>query len=753
MSHPRLRVLRDTVRLLMKAVWHPVVAVSTLLIAVVWVAAWHQIASERAAKLRESIHETARIAVLLEQNVARVAGELDRIIQFIRESNARNGYKGNWPALIENRFTVHDQVALVSIIDRNGILLSSTTMLHPKTRIDLSEREHFRYHTYSSADQLYISKPVLGRVSGKWTIQFTRRLDDANGQFDGVIVVSLDPALLAVMHGNLDLGNQGGFALLLPDNTVAAATGKFADSFNKILPRPEDGSTSMEYLSDGSTVHLQRQSDEIGAVAERPIRGYPLSVVVASRDTNDIATLRNRRAQYTFAIFLFSFMIMLGSLLIAHRLQNRDMQVGFLAKHDTLTGLANRSHFTDTLQAALNRPTNGRGCALHLLDLDGFKTINDTYGHPVGDRLLIAVAERLRRDVRASDVVARLGGDEFAVLQQDIADETQAQTLAKRLCDTISRPYELDATTMIVGASIGIETTLGAPLIAADLMARADLALYAAKADGRGTFRIYTQGMQEANQARATLERELRIAVEKSLFELHYQPIVTIDGGNIAGYEALVRWRHPQLGLVPPMQFIPLAETTGLMVPIGAWVLNKACSDMAKRPGQHKVAVNISPVQFRDAGLIDTIKSALATSGLHASRLEIEITESTLMHSNNLTIKTMEAISALGIKIAIDDFGTGYSSLSYLQKFPISCIKIDRSFVTSLAESNSGSSIIRAITRLADCLGMSTVAEGVETQAQFDQLTLLGCTEAQGYLFSAPKRAEEILPALLEFIC
>jgi diguanylate cyclase (GGDEF)-like protein len=734
-------------RKLSRVAKHPLVLISVVLVTVICLAAWHYTQSERAAREREDIHEAARISVLLENHVARTVGELDRIIQFIRQSRERSEFQSDWAGILKNKFTVHDQVALITIVDKNGMVVTSTSTNNVSTPVDLSDREHFKFHTYSDADLLFISKPVLGRVSGRWTIQFTRRINNSHGDFDGVIVVSLDPALLVAASDELNLGNKGGFAVLGSDGTVLAGFGVLQGSFGKRLER-EFAIAGSEYLSGGTVVHRMEGSDGTAILGQHEVKGMPLSVIVRIHDTHTRAMQVARIRKLAVLLLALSLIVVLGSALVAERLISQDFEVRYLARHDMLTGLANRAHFTSVLKTAFNNADEG--FALHLLDLDGFKYVNDTYGHPVGDKLLVEVGNRLKNSVRSTDIIARLGGDEFAVLQQGIASKERAQFLASRVCNALSFPFCIDGVNISIGTSVGIEVILEQPANSTpeEVMSRADLALYSAKAEGRGTSRFYSAGMQEAVNARLVLEHDLRRAVEENQFELHYQSIVTLDCRSVAGFEALVRWRHPSRGLVPPGEFIPLAESTGLMLPIGAWVLHKACEDMAQRPGNHKIAVNISPVQFKDPNLLDTIKSALEKSGLDPARLELEITESTLMQFNNLTRSVLSEIDRMGIKISMDDFGTGYSSLSYLQSFPISCIKIDRSFVNSLGTTTSGSGIVRAITSLAHCLGMSTIAEGVETEAQRQELMSLGCTEAQGYLFSKPKRADDILPTI-----
>jgi diguanylate cyclase (GGDEF)-like protein len=389
------------------------------------------------------------------------------------------------------------------------------------------------------------------------------------------------------------------------------------------------------------------------------------------------------------------------------------------------------------------RAKRGERLAVLCLDLDRFKSVNDTLGHPIGDRLLIAAADRLRQCVRDNDIVARLGGDEFAIVQTGSAEPTDATTLAARLIETISTPYELDGHQVVVGLSIGIAVAPNDGLDPDQLLKNADIALYRAKADGRGTYRFFEPEMDARMQARRTLELDLRKASANGEFELFYQPQVDVQTRRINGFEALLRWHHPQRGMVTPSDFIGLAEDTGLIVPLGAWVLQQACTEAATWPRDIKVAVNLSPVQFKSKNLLPVIVSALAKSGLSPGRLELEITESVLLQDSDATLTMLHQMRDLGLKISMDDFGTGYSSLSYLRKFPFDKIKIDQSFIREMS-GNDSLAIVRAVTAMGTSLGIVTTAEGVETFEQFEQLKLEGCNEVQGYLFSPPRPASEV---------
>src|ERR1700722_9265456 len=415
-----------------------------------------------------------------------------------------------------------------------------------------------------------------------------------------------------------------------------------------------------------------------------------------------------------------------------------------MAHHDSLTDLANRVLLNERLERALVQIDQSEIVAIHHLDLDQFKAVNDTFGHPVGDKLLKIVADRLRGLVRDTDTIARMGGDEFVIVQAPIADPAEATSLAQRIISQLSEPYDIDGHQILIGASIGIAVGPGDGLHPDKLLRNADLALYRAKDDGRGTFRFFEPVMDLQMQTRRIMEQDLRKALPAGEFELYYQPVVNLASSEISGFEALIRWNHPQKGLVAPAAFIPLAEEIGFIVPMGEWVIRQACATAAQWPGDLPVAVNISAVQFRNPGLMQVIVGALAASGLQPTRLEIEITETVLLQNKETTLAVLHQLRSLGIRIAMDDFGTGYSSLTYLQCFPFDKIKIDRSFVKDIAKNTGSLNIVRGVAALANGLGMTATAEGVETLEQLDRIRSEGCTEMQGFLFSKPLPASEI---------
>ena len=421
-----------------------------------------------------------------------------------------------------------------------------------------------------------------------------------------------------------------------------------------------------------------------------------------------------------------------------------EAKIAHMALHDTLTTLPNRALLNERLKQALTRAKRGEIVATHILDLDRFKHVNDTLGHPVGDKLLQMVGDRLRVLVRDTDTIARMGGDEFAIVQVALSQIADATSLAERVIAAICEPYEIDGHQVVVGTSIGITVAPSDGLIPDELIRNGDLALYRAKGDGRGTFRFFEPEMDVQMQARRALEQGLRKALTAGEFELHYQPVVNLASDKISGFEALIRWRHPEKGMVSPAAFIPLAEENGLIVPIGEWVIRQACATAAQWPPDLRIAVNLSPAQLRSPGLLQVIVNALAASGLAADRLELEITETVLLQDSEATLAILYRLHELGVRIAMDDFGTGYSSLSHLQRFPFDKIKIDRSFINNIADNASSLNIVRAVAALASGLGVVATAEGVETQEQLAVIRSEGCTEMQGYLLSRPIPAHEV---------
>ncbi|WP_229192271.1 EAL domain-containing protein [Bradyrhizobium brasilense] len=423
-----------------------------------------------------------------------------------------------------------------------------------------------------------------------------------------------------------------------------------------------------------------------------------------------------------------------------------EAKITYMAQHDALTDLPNRVLLKEWMERALSGARcGGPSLAVLMLDLDRFKDVNDTLGHPAGDALLKSVAARLRRSVSDTTLVARLGGDEFAVIDHVSDPVTEAGLLAEKIRKALSEPIDLGDHRVTTTTSIGIAIAPRDGTDSDEVLRSADLALYSAKSGGRGSFRFFEPELDRLLQARRSLERDMRSALANGEFELHYQPFIHVASGETCGFEALLRWHHPHRGMVSPAQFIPLAEETGLIVPLGEWVLRTACAEAAKWPGDLKIAINLSPVQFRSPELVPVIVRALASAGISPERLELEVTETAIIQDSEAVFTALSQLHDLGVRIALDDFGTGYSSLSFLQKFPFDKVKIDRSFVSELSGATDESRrIARAIVRFAVSLGKTTTAEGVETREQLDILRADACVEVQGFHFSPPVQSEKV---------
>ena len=464
------------------------------------------------------------------------------------------------------------------------------------------------------------------------------------------------------------------------------------------------------------------------------------SVLVHSEDRSRYIRMRLRSIGKTYRVASFE---------TASPDEANKMQVSEFALRDSLTGLASRHQFEETLTEALSQPEEP--VTLFLVDLDRFKAVNDTLGHAAGDALLRLAAERFKAAVRKEDTVARLGGDEFAILIQRSSTAEEAIAIAQRILDLVQRTYLIEGQLVNIGTSIGIARSPGDGNTCASLMRSADLALYHSKTSGRATYHFFQDHMERRAQARRTSELELRRALALRQLEVFYQPQVDSIEGRLVGFEALLRWRHPERGLIPPGDFLPIAEEIGVIVPIGDWVLRTACREAMNWPGNIVIAVNASPLQFDAGNFSESVQRALAGTRLPPERLEIEITEGILLRNDEVVLKTLHNLRSMGVRIAMDDFGTGYASLSQLARFPFDKIKIDRSLSGFEGDNLKQRAIVRAITALGQSLGVATLAEGVEDAEQLARLQVDGCTAVQGYLFSKPVPTSQLKQILERF--
>ncbi len=426
-----------------------------------------------------------------------------------------------------------------------------------------------------------------------------------------------------------------------------------------------------------------------------------------------------------------------------------EARLAFMAQHDSLTGLPNRNLLRQTMEEMLfHTRRSAEKVAVLMLGLDNFKAVNETLGHAIGDKLLRGVAKRLRSTLREEDALARLNSDEFAIVQSGLTRPEDAVMLAKRLLEAIADPFLLDGNSVVIGASIGIAMAPADGDDSEKLLMSANMALSRAKLDSRGTFAYFEAELDARAQSRRKIEVELRDAIQNDVLRPYYQPLIDLQSGRITGFEALVRWPHPERGMVSPADFIPVAEDTGLINPLGILMLRRACLDASAWPDDVRVAVNLSPLQFRQGNLLATVMEILTQTGLSPRRLELEITETLLLEKSDQVLATLHALRALGVRIALDDFGTGYSSLSYLRSFPFDKIKIDRSFVRDLGDNREAQAIIRSIVSLGKGLGVTITAEGVETESELSCLRTEGCHEGQGFLFSKARPNIEIVSLL-----
>jgi diguanylate cyclase (GGDEF)-like protein len=544
----------------------------------------------------------------------------------------------------------------------------------------------------------------------------------------------------AALAGQFDtaLNNMPhGLCMFRADGRLAVMNHRFSEMMN---------------LSDDLVQHGASAPDIVAAC----VRGGSISSAsaemilseIGNTQARDIVTTDPDMARCQSLSWTFQPMAGGGSVVLVEDIterKNAEARISHLARYDELTALPNRLNFRDEIERLLAISHSAeRLSALLFVDLDQFKQVNDTLGHPCGDQLLCAVADRLREMLRPEDFVARFGGDEFVVFQQNIESGEDAAVLARRIVNRLSERYKIDNHLVEIGASVGIAMTSTAVISADTLLKNADMALYRAKADGRGTFCFFRDEMAQTVEARRILELDLRKALAHEEFELFYQPLVNLKSGRITTCEALLRWNHPVRGTVSPIDIIPVAEDMGLIVDLGRWILRKACMECMKWPEGVSVAVNFSPQQFHQRDVLSEVRYALEVSGLPAHRLEIEITESSLLRNTQLTHDVLSQLHMIGVRISLDDFGTGYSSLSYLHNFPLQKVKIDRSFLEGI-DTDRPLTLLRGVARLSADLGMSVVVEGIESNEQLELISADGTvTEAQGYLFSRPVPAVRI---------
>lgn len=614
---------------------------------------------------------------------------------------------------------------------------------------------------------LWVSRATRNGA-GDWSLRFARALSDSAGRFSGAALLDVDASFFVSGYESAQLGQHGLLGLLGVDGVFRvwrsgeSVAANDAASYGALSDNDERGNPIVlrtRYAWDGVTRDM----------AGRELYGYPLAVVVGVSEEEMLSPARLQARDYLIRAALASLLLIAVTIFLGRaswqlaRARARENEakleyarrIEYLAYHDGLTALPNRSLFNKLLSQSISKAQRrGERLAVAFIDLDRFKQINDTLGHEAGDQLLQQVALRLKSCLRESDLVARLGGDEFVVLLTDLSDPQYASTVARKIISALAHPFTLLKQDFRVTASIGICVYPDDGRDEQTLTKNADIAMYQAKEDGKNTFQFYSEKLNANSLERLSLESNLRHALERDEFRLFYQAKRDMRSGQITGMEALLRWQHVDLGLVPPLRFLPIAEETGLIVPIGRWVLKTACEQNVRwlRQGLPRlcVSVNLTSRQFSDENLLQDIETILKDTGLPAELLELEIHESLLLHDIDKTLRILTGMKAMGLRIAIDDFGTGYSSLGTLQRFPLDTIKIDRSYIRDIAERGEDGSLTENIIDLGKSLSLTVVAQGVETKAQADFLRQHACDEIQGFYFNRPVEEHELTALLRE---
>jgi diguanylate cyclase (GGDEF)-like protein len=855
----------------LRASMQPATLLGLMMIAACWLGLAYVLSIEHSKTIAGASQQADNLARLFEENIVSTFKGIDRAMLLLREAYERDpaGFDlGEWT---KRTAIVGDLTLRVTVVGADGFTIETTQLDADPTfeRVYLGDREHFLAQVDGKADDPFIGQPLTGRLSGKWTVQTSRRLGHPDGSFAGTIEASLDPAFVERFFEAVDLGPQGSVLLRRRDGVVLASHGlKQVVGSQVLLPELQRA------LARGPSGHFWGRGAVDGVVrlvAYRSADRFPVFVLVGLAEGYIFESYWRNRATYLMMASIVTVLVLIAIMAgVRHqmridrirddlrrsearaRLKTRELEVTLdhmgqgiimtdaenhvpvinrravellglpdsfrnrdngeqldpevwdllavatpapedpvyhrttangavlefhqtplpdggavrtitditerkraeqeivrLAHHDALTGLANRNLLHRRIEQAIGRANRyGEGFAVLCVDLDRFKTVNDTLGHSVGDALLRQLAQRLSGCARDVDTVARVGGDEFVVLQMNVNRMEEASTLAKRIQQCVGEPYLVAGSHLTIGVSIGIALAPQDGMDVDQLLGNADLALYRVKASGRNSFCFFNADIEKAALARYRLERELPVALERDEFELFYQPWITFADGNFSGCEALLRWRHPQRGIICPGEFIAIAEDIGMIGRLGDWVLHRACRDAVGWSQPVKVAVNLSAAQFMTGDLYGTVMAALEGSGLAPERLELEITETLLIDDYEGTLATLHRLRNCGVSIALDDFGTGYSSLTYLRQFPFDRIKIDQTFVAEMTTRADCAAIVMAVAGLGRSLDVDITAEGIELQDQPTMLRAAGCTDGQGFLICRPKPANCIAELL-----
>ncbi|WP_420231611.1 EAL domain-containing protein [Pseudomonas sp. ABY48] len=730
----------------------PLLAV--VLLSVIWVGTLYLIKVERARAQQGVAEASLEIGATYEAQILRAVREIDQTLKLVKYTYESEREPNPLPKLKARTLLPSPYLFDVSVVDSSGLVVASTQPSEAGSRIAKDELQ-----TVEHDSALSISRPWKSPATGEWKLRFSRRLDARSGAFAGIAMVEIDAAYFVSSYDPSKLGNHGLLGLLGIDGIFRARRSGEAisagDEVDYAAVVPDTENTEAVRLINGRD-GVRRYT------SARQLYDFPLAVIVGLSEAEQLATVTRQARTYLWRATGASLLLALLAGLLARmswqlvqgRLRAAEAKIAYaenieyLAYHDGLTALPNRSRFSKLLSQNISEASRyRRQLAVLFIDLDRFKQVNDTLGHDAGDQLLKEVALRLKGCLRTSDTVARLGGDEFVILLPQLSDDKDVATTAQKILGAIARPFNLQGQEFRVTASVGISVFPQDGLDEQTLKKNADIAMYQAKQCGKNNFQFYSAKLNADSLERLTLELSLRHALERHEFQLHYQAKRDISSGRMTGMEVLLRWNHPDLGIVAPMQFIPVAEETGLIVPIGKWVLRTACQQNVAWQQQGLphlgIAVNLTARQFADENLLTDLAQVLAETCMDARLLELEIAERLLMQDVKRALNVLTGLKHLKVRIAIDDFGIGYSSLSALEQFPLDVIKIDRSCICDTSSVSEDKALTEAIIAMGRTLSLTVVAQGVETKAQADFLRDNACDEFQGFYFNKPVPADQ----------
>lgn len=737
-------------------------SLAVLLLGILWGTTWNLIRVERSAAEMAAASSAGELAETYEAQVVRALREIDQTLKVVKYAYEKGEEQQALTNLAARQLLLPDFLFVVSMTDKAGYVRASTgaTDAAEMSVANVANEDYFRFQL--DEDGFAIGRPRQDESSGEWQLVFSRGLADPDGEFAGIVMVSVGVDYFVSGYDIAKLGQQGLLGLLGTDGIFrvmrtgeTVASGEVVDYSTLVRELDEDSDETPSFVMVNGWDGVKRFT------SARKLYEFPVAVVLGLSFDEQMQPVAVQHRIYVIRAAAASVSLIILMTLLARlsmqlqRSRQRAMeeqithaeQVEHLAYHDGLTGLPNRSFFSKLLsQGIAEAGRYNRKLALLFLDLDRFKLINDTLGHDVGDDLLKEVAVRLREALRETDIVARLGGDEFVVILPETNEEKYLSEVGKKILQSVGKAYELAGQNFRITVSIGISVF---PVDGQDeqtLMKSADIAMYHAKDTGKNNFRFYSEELNKESLERMALESSLRVALERNELLLHYQEKRDLQSNQVTGVEALLRWQHPELGLVAPRQFLPLAEETGLIVPIGKWVIETACKQcmawQAKGVPPRKMAINLTARQFGDAHLIDDLAGALRVSGMDPGLLELEITEIVFMSNIDKAVEILTRVKAMGVRVAIDNFGTSYTSLSTLKQFQFDAVKIDGSIIRDSVTNEEDRALTEAIISMGKRLALTVVAEGVETLEQATFLRDSHCDEVQGFYYDKPAPAE-----------